>query len=66
MPTVRQLLQQGGDCLTFLYAPNDDSAVNAIVAAMRSNNIPAVPQSKTMGFASMSEVTMSHAVLVLL
>lgn len=57
-----EMLQQGGDCLTFLYTPDDDSAVNAIVAAMRSNNIPAVPQSKTMGFATMSEVTMSLAV----
>lgn len=61
MPKVCEMLQQGGDCLTFLYTPNDDSAVNAIVAAMCSNNVPAVPQSRTMGFASMSEVTMCLA-----
>ncbi|KAL3149709.1 hypothetical protein ABBQ38_013538 [Trebouxia sp. C0009 RCD-2024] len=51
-----KFLQQGVDCLTFLYTPNNDPAVNAIVAAMRANNSPAVPESKTMGFASMSQI----------
>jgi len=50
-------LQQGAECLTFLYTPNNDTSVNSIVAAMRSNNIPAIPDSRTKGFGSMSEVT---------
>ena len=56
-------LQQGAECLTFLYTPNNDTTVNAIVAAMRSNNVPPIPQSKTMGLQSMSEVTPNPVVL---
>ena len=49
-------MQQGAACLTFLYTPNNDTSVNDIVAAMRSNNIPVIPDSRTLGFASMTEV----------
>lgn len=50
-------LQQGADCLTFLYTPDNDTSVDSIIAAMRSNNSPAIPDSRTKGFGSMSEVT---------
>ncbi|DBA85756.1 TPA: hypothetical protein ACH3X1_005317 [Trebouxia sp. C0004] len=46
---------QGTECLTFLYTPDNDTSVNSIVAAMRSNNSPAIPDSRTKGFGSMSE-----------
>ena len=54
---IMYCLQQGAECLTFLYTPNNDTAVNSIIAAMRSNNSPAIPDSRTKGFGSTSEVT---------
>ena len=51
------LLQQGADCLTLLYTPNNDAAIDAIVAAMCANNVPSLSQSKTLGFASIFEVS---------
>ncbi|DBA88907.1 TPA: hypothetical protein ACH3X2_000146 [Trebouxia sp. C0005] len=53
--TLAMLQSQGADCLTFLYTPNNDTSVNSIVAAMRCNNSPAIPDSTTKGFGSMSE-----------
>ncbi|DBB06884.1 TPA: hypothetical protein ACH3X3_009543 [Trebouxia sp. C0006] len=53
--TQNQYLKQGAQCLTFLYTPNNDTSVNSIVAAMRSNKRPAISDSRTKGFGSMSE-----------
>lgn len=49
-------LQQGADCLTFLYTPNNDTSVNSIVAAIRGNNVPLIPETGTLGLGSMAEV----------
>ena len=53
-------LQQGADCFTFLYTPNNDTSIDSIVAAIRGNNVPLIPETGTLGLGSMAEVLLCY------